>query len=89
MATEPIPILKSFKLNFFLDKNHTQGLLTSFKVGDFRLYLGDVANLGKKNRGTLVFSLGHLGGPNDRKSIGNQLLCYIDVIPQIDLPNRV
>ena len=27
--------------------------------------------------------------PLDAKSIGNRLLSYIDVIPEIDLPNRV
>ena len=34
-------------------------------------------------------SAGHLGGPNDSKSIGNQLLGYTGIIPEINLPDRV
>ena len=36
-----------------------------------------------------IFSTDHLGDPNDSKSIGNQLLAYIRIIPEINLPNRV
>ena len=50
--------------------------------------LGPVEKV-EKNNGPLIFSTGHLGGPNDSKSIGNQLLWYIGVRPQINLPNRV
>ena len=43
----------------------------------------------KKTLVHCIFSVGHLDGPKDSKSIRNQLLGYIGVIPQIDLPNRV
>ena len=36
-----------------------------------------------------IFSTDHLGDPNDSKSIGNQLLAYTRIIPEIDLPDRV
>ena len=32
--------------------------------------------VGKNNQWSQFFSTGHLGDPNDSKSIGNQLLCY-------------
>ena len=56
---------------------------------DFRHYLGFVVKWEKKTCGHRFFSVGHLGGPNDSKSIGNQLLSYIGDITEIDLPNRV
>ena len=36
-----------------------------------------------------LFSAGHLGDPNGSKSIGNQLLDYIGIIPEINLLDRV
>ena len=36
-----------------------------------------------------IFSTGRLGDPNDSKSIGNQLLAYTRIIPEINLPHRV
>ena len=35
-----------------------------------------------------LFSTGRLGDPNGSKSIGNQLLDYTGIIPEIKLPDR-
>ena len=56
---------------------------------DFRIYLDDVAKVQKKPLVDCFFSAGHLDGPNDSKSIGNQLLGYIGVIPELYLPDRL
>ena len=48
-----------------------------------------VANLEKKPLAQWLFPDGHLGDPNASKSIGNQLLGYIRIIPEINLPDRV
>ena len=43
----------------------------------------------KKTLAQCIFSVGHLGGPKGSKSIGNQLLAYIGIIPEINSLDRV